>query len=515
MKAVILGAGRGMRMGSTPADKPKCLLELGGRTLLDWTIGSLRESGIEDLAFVGGYQIDQVRQAFPDLRFYFNSAWSRTNVLASFFAAEPDLHDALLISYSDVVHLPSMIGDLMESDGDITLLVDTQWVKRQAEIPDAATNVEKVQLDPAGQVVAIGKDVCADQAQAEFMGLMKLSQQGAAVMRQAYHHLLESQNGHAVDGELDLSGAYLTDFLQKIVDQGVRVNTMPVAGNWLHFDTIEDLHNAHRLWANKGAELFWATRSSGYERLDWASRRGYLEQMVDCGLFEADHCVLDVGTGTGRVAFEVAPKVRQVLGVDISPDMLKQAQQRTDIDNVEFRLGDTISLGLTADSFDRVTARMVFHHLMDKTLDAARECLRVLKPGGLIVLSEGVPPHRSLGDWYTRMFALKEERLTFFEDDLACLLEQAGFEDIQTTIHISPQVSIRNWLENSGLPNTTQDEIYQMHLDLDEAQRRHYDMHVVDDDILVDLKFAILTGRKPQRGTIPDAPANPNGHSPN
>jgi choline kinase/ubiquinone/menaquinone biosynthesis C-methylase UbiE len=500
MKAVIIGAGRGMRMGSTSADKPKCLLELGGRTLLDWTIGSLRETGIEDLAFVGGYQIDQVRRAFPDLRFYFNSAWSQTNVLASFFTAEPDMHDALLVSYSDVVHLPSMIGDLMQCGGDITLLVDTGWVKRRAEIPEAATNVEKVQLDPAGRVIAIGKLVSADQAQAEFMGLMKLSQRGAEVMRCAYHHLLESQNGRAVNHALDLPNAYLTDFLQEIIEQGVRVDTMPVSGNWLHFDTIEDLHNAHRLWANKGSELFWATRSSGYERLDWASRRGYLEQMVDCGQFESHHCVLDVGTGTGRVAFEVAPKVRQVIGVDISPDMLKQAQQRPGFDNVEFRLGDTISLGLPPNSFDRITARMVFHHLMEDTAVAARECLRVLKPGGLIILSEGVPPHRSLEEWYTRMFALKEERLTFFEDDLACLLEQAGFEDIATYIHVSPQVSIRNWLENSGLPTTTQDEIYEMHLDLDEEQRRHYDMHVLPDDILVDLKFAILTGRKPHQG---------------
>src|SRR4051812_44765775 len=171
MKAVIIGAGRGLRMNSGLADKPKCLLELGGRTLLDWAIGSMREAGIADMAFGGGYQIDRVRQAVPELRYYFNSAWSQTNVLASFFTAEPEMHDALLVSYSDVIHLPSMIGDLIQSDGDITLLVDTGWVKRQSEMPENAKDVEKVKLDAAGRVEAIGKNAHVDQAQAEFTGL--------------------------------------------------------------------------------------------------------------------------------------------------------------------------------------------------------------------------------------------------------------------------------------------------------------------------------------------------------
>jgi choline kinase/ubiquinone/menaquinone biosynthesis C-methylase UbiE len=502
MKAVIVGAGRGWRMGANSADKPKCLLELGGRTLLDWTISSLREAGINDLAFVGGYQIDQVRRAFSSLRYYFNSAWSETNVLVSLFTAEPDMHDALLVSYSDVVHLPAMIGDLIRAEGDITLLVDTSWVQRHSKTSATASNAEKVRLDREGRVIAIGKHLLDEQAQAEFMGLMKLSRRGAEQMRRHYHTLLESHNGHRFHQASRLTNAYLTDFLQDMIDQDIRVDTLPVAGNWLHFDTIDDLHNAHRLWANKGVELFWATRSAGYQQLDWASRRGYLEQMVDCGQFQKHHTVLDVGTGTGRVALEMAPRVGKVIGVDISPDMLKQARQSLTAPNVEFRLGDVAQLNFDDDSFDRVTARMVFHHLIDTSAKAARECYRVLRPGGLFVLSEGVPPHRALADWYTRVFALKEERLTFFEDDLARLLEQAGFEEINCQIHITPQVSIRNWLENSGLPTTTQDVIYQMHLDLEDDGKSYYNMRVLPDDILIDLKFAILTGRKPVRGSI-------------
>ena len=56
MKAIILAAGRGSRMGGATAERPKCLVELSGRPLLDWQIHALRQGGIEDIAIVRGFQ---------------------------------------------------------------------------------------------------------------------------------------------------------------------------------------------------------------------------------------------------------------------------------------------------------------------------------------------------------------------------------------------------------------------------------------------------------------------------
>ena len=113
-----------------------------------------------------------------------------------------------------------------------------------------------------------------------------------------------------------------------------------------------------------------------------------------------------------------------------------------------------------------------------------------------MVLSEGVPPDRSLGDWYTRMFVLKEERLTFFEEDLVALMSSGGFDIEQVLTHISPQVSIGNWLRSSGLPQERQDRIMQMHLDLDETGKQYYNMTLTGGDVLCDFEFVILVGRK-------------------
>ena len=164
--------------------------------------------------------------------------------------------------------------------------------------------------------------------------------------------------------------------------------------------------------------------------------------------------------------------------------------------NEVFEEGDIRNLRFPENWFDKVTARMIFHHLIKSSDQAARECYRVLKPGGTMVLSEGVPPSRSLSDWYTRMFALKEERLTFFEEDLVALMRAGGFDIERGHTHISPQVSIGNWLRNSGLPQEQQDKIMQMHLDLDETGKQHYNMALIGDDILCDFKYLVLVGRK-------------------
>jgi ubiquinone/menaquinone biosynthesis C-methylase UbiE len=127
---------------------------------------------------------------------------------------------------------------------------------------------------------------------------------------------------------------------------------------------------------------------------------------------------------------------------------------------------------------------------------AMANCYRMLRPGGRLVLSEGVPPHIEVKDWYTEMFALKEERRTFMEDDLLELAHGAGFQRPEIELYIAPQMSIRNWLEKSGLPHETQSTIYQMHLDLNGLGTKHYRMTVTENDVFCDWKFAILKADK-------------------
>jgi ubiquinone/menaquinone biosynthesis C-methylase UbiE len=241
---------------------------------------------------------------------------------------------------------------------------------------------------------------------------------------------------------------------------------------------------------------FWKTRAEHYDQLEWATKSGYLRAFLDSGRFQPVDEVLDVGTGTGIIAHNIAPYVRRVIGIDISPDMMKHAMGRKVSDNVDFLLQDVRDLQFAGSNFTKVTARMVFHHILHDIQKAMSECHRILQTGGQMFISEGVPPDIRIKDWYTEMFKLKEERQTFMEGDLVSLMAQSGFVDIRTEIYISERCSIRNWLVNSGLPQNSQDKIMQMHFDMPAHGKAVYRMIETEDDCLIDMKFVTVIGRK-------------------
>ena len=177
--------------------------------------------------------------------------------------------------------------------------------------------------------------------------------------------------------------------------------------------------------------------------------------------------------------------------------MIKAASATTDA-NCEFEMADVRSLRFPTGYFSKVFVRMVFHGLTDTTDVATKECFRVLQPEGKFILSEGIPPSPVAEEWYTEMFKLKEERLTFSPEILGDLLGRAGFTDIQIHIHVSPQVSIANWLENGDLSSFQRQELMRMHLEMPTAVRQAYRATFdAGRDVLLDMKFAIVVGTKP------------------
>jgi len=178
--------------------------------------------------------------------------------------------------------------------------------------------------------------------------------------------------------------------------------------------------------------------------------------------------------------------------------MLKVAVKRG-CPNIKYEYGDIANLKFNEAVFDRVTARMVFHHLDGIAEKSMSECFRILKNNGLMVVSEGIPPHPSLKGWYSDMFRLKEKRLVFLKEDLIDLMKSAGFRVVEARNYVSRKMSIVNWLENSATPREVKKKIFNMHLSLDRSGKRMYNFKLKDNDILVDFKYAIIVGKKAQR----------------
>ena len=240
-------------------------------------------------------------------------------------------------------------------------------------------------------------------------------------------------------------------------------------------------------------EQFWKIRSEKYNNLKWVTNQPYIEAFISSANFNKNDLVLDVGTGTGVIAHALAPLVKEIIGLDISQDMLEHSNWKN---NKYFIKRDIRKSIFSKNVFDKITARMVFHHIIEDTQKAMDECYKVLKEGGKMIISEGIPPNPDLKEEYNEIFKLKEERLVFLEEDLVELMKKSGFRNIKVITHIMENFSVKNWLENGCLSKEKQDRIFEMHVTASDLFKKSYNMKIVNGDCLIDVKNLILVGEK-------------------
>ena len=120
---------------------------------------------------------------------------------------------------------------------------------------------------------------------------------------------------------------------------------------------------------NSNQEQFWKIRSEKYDNLKWVHEQAYIKAFKSSGDFRKNDLVLDVGTGTGVIAHAIAPLVKEVIGLDLSQDMLDHSNWK---DNKYFIKRDIRDSIFYDKVFDKVTARMVFHHITEETQEAIR-----------------------------------------------------------------------------------------------------------------------------------------------
>lgn len=117
-----------------------------------------------------------------------------------------------------------------------------------------------------------------------------------------------------------------------------------------------------------------------------------LTLLLDCAAPQPGDEVLDVACGPGSVVVAMARRVRRAVGLDSTAAMLEQARQLAQakgVDNVDWQQGDVYALPFAAASFDLVTCRFASHHFEQPAL-ALAEMLRVCKPGGTVLLCDGI-----------------------------------------------------------------------------------------------------------------------------
>ena len=143
----------------------------------------------------------------------------------------------------------------------------------------------------------------------------------------------------------------------------------------------------------KDVQAFFERIASDWDtmRLAYYDER-VIERMTDVSNLREGMTVADVGTGTGFVAAGLAPRVRSVVALDNSPAMLDVARKNLEalsLGNVELLLGEITALPLESGSVDAAFANMVLHHAENPEA-MLREMVRIVKPGGAVVITDEV-----------------------------------------------------------------------------------------------------------------------------
>lgn len=242
-KAIILSAGQGSRLLPLTADRPKCLIDFSGKSLIAWQIHMLLRRGVRDFHIVTGFMTDMVEHELDSIRregisitVHFNPFYKVADNLGSCWIARDAMAGEFLILNGDTLISEEIVAQVIENQSKwpITVTVD---VKPHYDSDDMKVSRR------GDQLLAIGKTLSAQQSDAESIGFLAFRGEGGALFREKVRQVMRTPAG-------------VENWYLKIIDMLAptgKVGTCSIEGqDWAEVDFLNDIEIATRLtdrWA--------------------------------------------------------------------------------------------------------------------------------------------------------------------------------------------------------------------------------------------------------------------------
>jgi len=237
VKAVILSAGQGKRLLPFTESRPKCLLRLAGRTLLEWQVRALAANGITDVVVVTGFAtdmveavLDQIRLPGVRIRARYNPFFAIADNIASCYVAFPEMDGPFVLVNGDTLFEPAILATaLAEARLAITITIDRK--------PAYDTDDMKVQVAER-RLQAVGKTLPPETVNGESIGMLVFRDGGGALFRDAVEAILREPDGPR---------RWYLSAIDRLAKAGV-VGATSIAGRrWAEVDFPEDVGRAEDL----------------------------------------------------------------------------------------------------------------------------------------------------------------------------------------------------------------------------------------------------------------------------
>ncbi len=235
-RAVVLAAARGTGLEALTADRPKCMIDVRGKPLLQHLVETLSGAGVRDVTVVRGYQKEAVR--LPGVRTVDNALFETTGEAASLAQAADRLIGDSVVVYGDMLFRRYILDGMMAVPGDIVVAVDAlggQAGARPASArdlvrTDRAYSPTDMDEQPV-RLLAIGEP---GAVQGEWIGLLRATPSGSALIRAELA---------AMQADGSLAQADMPALIARLAARHP-VGVHYVTGHWLDVDTMPDLADA-------------------------------------------------------------------------------------------------------------------------------------------------------------------------------------------------------------------------------------------------------------------------------
>ena len=196
MKAIILSAGQGSRLGHLVDDRPKCLIDFNGRSLLDRQLDTLEANGVHEVVVVTGFHDDRVEEALakrsggPNVRTIFNPFFKVADNTGSLYMAREELSGDCLVWNGDTLVSNALMKRVVANDrSGICVTIDRK---------DSYDDDDMKVVEEDGRLKAIGKRLDLETVNAESIGLLSFRAGGAERFREAIEHALRTPEGTTI-----------------------------------------------------------------------------------------------------------------------------------------------------------------------------------------------------------------------------------------------------------------------------------------------------------------------------
>ena len=236
MRAFILAAGVSRRLYPETYNIPKCLLEVGGKPIINHQLEAIQDIGINNVTMIVGYHremlMGHLSNTFPNINFHFiiNHHYFETNTAYSVHLGSKDLiSDTQVLMNADVIYPPELISRIIKSDHDTVLAVDIKKCGREEVKVIEGTN---------NRITAIGKELIEENCLGEFLGVAKLSKEFNKLFSDSLRRLIDA------GGKSDYFEAAMHSLLSTTKVYYSDVSDLPC----LEIDFLEDLNEARNLY---------------------------------------------------------------------------------------------------------------------------------------------------------------------------------------------------------------------------------------------------------------------------